>query len=258
MILKFTEFLKFKNNPKNKNQFLKEYMEYGAFPAIVNREVFKKELLNAYFEDFIYKDIVSRHQVNPQKIKELAIYLASNSSKLFSYRNVAAALNCHSNTVMDYMAYLKEIFLFEELHKFHFSLQKQYGNSKKIYCLDTGLAAAVSFKFSEDKGRILENLVYLELRRRKLEIYFHKVDQECDFLIKKELSIVAAIQVCVSLSEPRTKEREINGLLEALETYKLKKGLILTESESGIEIIEREGIQYEICIMPIVEWFLNS
>ncbi len=266
--LSFHEFLAFKSNPYislpvssiqeiELRKLFSEYMEFGAFPAVANRNVLKKELLLAYFDDFIYKDIVSRYKINAIKLKEMAIYLATNASKSFSYRNIATLLNCHINTVTDYLGYMKQAFLFEELYKFDYSLQKQFITDKKIYCLDTGLAAAVSFRFSEDKGRILENIVYCELRRLKQTIYFHKNITECDFIIKKELDIVAAIQVCVNLADPGTKQREINGLIDALQTYRLQSGLILTQDEDGCEQIMVNEVKYTIQIMPVWKWLLT-
>jgi len=267
--LSFHEFLTFKSIlieslPVSKKEqakiigFFTEYMEYGAFPAVVNRDTFKKEILLAYFEDFIYKDIVARHNVNALKVKELAIYLATNSAKLFSYRKIAMILQCHLNTVSDYLSYFKEAFLFEELHKHDFSLTKKLSHDKKIYCLDTGLAACVSFRFSEDKGRILENIVYCELRRRRHEIYFHKQNHECDFIIKQELCITQAIQVCVNLEDPETKKREMNGLLEAMQSYRLNRGVILTYMEEGEESIVLNSEKFAIKIVPVWQWLLGG
>jgi predicted AAA+ superfamily ATPase len=267
--LSFSEFLHFKSfavpslpiPQKMQSQLyalFNEYIEYGAFPAVVNREVLKKELLIAYFEDFIYKDIASRYDVNAAKIKELAIYLATNSAKNFSYRSIASTLNCHPNTIIDYLSYLKEVFLFDELYKFDYSLKKQFSNDKKAYCLDTGMAAAVSFRFSSDKGRILETIVYRELRQRKQTIYFHKQHYECDFLVKSELEISQAIQVCYSLADAETKAREINGLLEAMQCYNLHEGLILTDDEASEEKITTEsGRKVIIKIVPIWRWLLG-
>lgn len=104
-------------------------------------------------------------------------------------------------------------------------------NSNKMYIINTGLANAISFKFSEDRGRLLENLVFIELKRRGKEIYYHRQKKECDFVIKEGLDIVEAIQVTKSLEDIDTKKRELAGLIEACKTYKLKSGLILTEDE---------------------------
>jgi len=231
-----------------------EYMEYGSFPAVVTRTAFKKEILLSYFEDFIYKDIVVRHRINASKIRELAIYLATNSAKLFSYRKIAAALHCHLDTVLDYFSYLKEAFLFEEVYKYDPSLQKQMSNERKIYCLDTGLAGCVSFRFSDDKGRVLENLIYCELRRRKQEIYYHKHLLECDFVIKAELQITQAIQVCLTLEDPNTRAREFAGLLEAMQAYKLTTGLILTYDEESVETVVNNETTYVLQIIPAWKW----
>lgn len=265
--LTFHEFLRFKSfqyesvmsklKQINLLKLFSEYMEFGAFPAVVTRSVLKKELLLAYFNDFIYKDIVGRYNVDAEKIKELAIFLATNTTKSFSYRNIAKLLNCHINTVTDYIGYLKEVFLFEELYKFDYSLKSQMTHDKKIYSLDTGLAGAISFRFSEEQGRILENIVYNELRYRKQNIYFHKQKYECDFIIKKDLQISEAIQVCISLKNSETKQRELNGLLDALSTYHLQEGIILTLDEQGEEKHIFQATEFTVKIVPVWKWLLD-
>ncbi|MDE3056065.1 MAG: ATP-binding protein [Verrucomicrobiota bacterium] len=261
--LSFREFLRFKSTDglypfsthketQIKSLFL-EYMAIGSFPAVVLRPVLQKELLISYFEDFIYKDIASRHEVNAGKIRELGIYLATNCAKPFTYRGCAKALGMHPNTIMDYCSYFYEIFLFQELYKFDYSLKKQMGSDKKIYIVDTGLANAISFRFSEDQGRVLENIVFNELKRRREEIYFHKKNYECDFLLKRELHIATAIQVTKSVEDSDVKKREIRGLLEAMHTHQLSDGLILTMEEEGTEKWEDKTIK----IFPVWKWLLK-
>ncbi len=261
--LSFPEFLNFKSIEEihfpmssKKEAVIKDhfiqYLEMGAFPAVVLRPVLQKELLVNYFEDFIYKDIASRHEVNITKIKELGIYLATNSAKSFSYRGCATALGMHPQTIMDYCSYFYEIFLFSELHKFDYSLKGQIGSDKKIYIADIGLANAISFRFSEDRGRILENMVHNEFKRRQEETYFHKQKYECDFLLKKDLKIVRAIQVTKSLEDPDVRERELRGLVEAMNQYQLTEGIILTLDEEGHE--EPGGMQIQI--IPVWKWLL--
>lgn len=268
--LSFVEYLNFKSikNVKLpfsskqetavKNHYL-QFLEIGAFPAVVLRPILQKELLISYFEDFIYKDIASRHEVNIIKIRELGLYLATNSSKLFSYRGCAQALGMHPKTIGDYCSYFYEIFLFSELYKFDYSLKKQIGSEKKIYINDTGLANAISFRFSEDRGRILETVVYHELRREGHEIYFHKQKYECDFLIKEGLKIQQAIQVAKTLEDPEVKKRELNGLLEAMNIHQLKEGLILTfDDKETVEEVRENGIQKRVIIMPIWKWMIQQ
>lgn len=266
--LSFSEYLRFsgagiiklpvskEREAKAKQQF-NQYINIGAFPAIVLRPVFQRELLINYFDDFIYKDITKRHQVDSSKMKDLAIYLATHSAKNYSYRSVATALKLHPNTVNEYISYLQEIFLFDELYKFDYSLKKQYIHDKKLYMVDTGLANAVSFRFSEDLGRMLETVVFNALKRLYSEIYFHKEKYECDFIIKERLEITAALQVTVSLQNSDTAERELNGMVEAMRIYKLKIGLILTENENGEKELEIDGKKYKIIIKPIWKWLLE-
>ncbi|KKM97556.1 hypothetical protein LCGC14_1166790, partial [marine sediment metagenome] len=121
-------------------------------------------------------------------------------------------------------------------------------------CIDNGLINLVSFRFSENKGRLFENLVFLELKRDNKEIYYHKLKKECDFIIKKNLVIIEAIQVTISLNDPKTKKREFNGLIEALNEYNLKEGLIITEDQ--YEDLIMDG--YRIKIRPLWFWLLNK
>jgi len=266
--LSFEEYLHFKGikdttlpfssetEPLIKRYFM-EYFEKGAFPAVVLRSVLQKELLISYFDDFVYKDIASRYDVNSVKIKEFGIYLATNSAKPFSYRGCASALGVHPNTVLDYCSYFYEIFLFNELYKFDYSLKNQISSDKKTYIADVGLAGAISFRFSEDSGRILETLVHNELKRRNKEIYFHKQKCECDFLVKKELKISEAIQVTKTLSIPEVKKREFSGLLEAFEAYGLTAGTILTMDEEGTQEVYQGDQKAEIKIIPVWKWLLS-
>ena len=123
---------------------------------------------------------------------------------------------------------------------------------KKIYCIDNGLLNEVSFKFSEDVGKLMENLVFVELKRRRKEIHFHKRNYECDFLIEEKNKITAAIQVTRELNDGNYK-REVNGLLEALETHNLEKGLILTHDLEEEKKIKGKRVK----IVPIWKWLLE-
>ncbi len=197
---------------------------------------------------------MTRYDVNATKLKELAVFLCSHSAKEFSYRNIANTLKLHANTVIEYMSHFQEVFLFNELYRFDYSFKQQLINNKKIYALDVGLAAANAFLFSHDNGRRLENLVHNELKRRGLEIYFHRNKKECDFIVKQELEITQAIQVTYSLSDHGTREREIAGLLEALEHYHLQEGWIFTMYEEETIAVE----QYQIYVIPVWKWLINA
>jgi len=263
--LNFREFLRFKKNEvENINllsskklisikKWLKEYLDYWSFPEVVLRKSNKKELLINYFDDFIYKDIVWRYNVNSTNTKNLAFYLLSNNSKLFSYRKLASALDINFETLSDYLSYFYEIYLFTELKKFDFSYKKQLISQKKIYSLDTGFIH-LWFQFSENIWRNLENLVFIELKRKGKDIYYHKVKKECDFVVLENWKITEAIQVSYSLQDEDIKKREVKWLIDAMITYNLEEGIILTQDEE----YEIPDLEFKIKVIPIWKWLLQK
>lgn len=230
----------------------KKYMQFGAFPAVALRRVFQKELLINYFEDILYKDIMTRHNVDAKKLKNLALFLCSQSAREFSYRNMGNVLKLHLNTVTEYFNHFQEVFLFSELYRFDYSLKQQILSNKKIYAVDVGMAAANAFLFSDDIGRKLENIVYSQLKRNGHDIYFHRHLKECDFLVKEDVRITQAIQVTYSLQDHKTKQRELAGLQEAMQTYSLQEGWILTMSEEEKIFLDNHVIH----IVPLWKWLL--
>ncbi|MEA1981584.1 MAG: ATP-binding protein, partial [candidate division Zixibacteria bacterium] len=117
-----------------------------------------------------------------------------------------------------------------------------------------GILSNTSFRISEDYGRYLENLVFIELMRRGQEVYFYKGKKECDFLIKEGVNITKALQVSRTLQDEKTKKRELDGLLEALNKFGLKEGLILTEDEESSLVVEN----CKIYIQPVWQWLLEK
>ena len=109
-------------------------------------------------------------------------------------------------------------------------LKKQLINPKKVYSIDNGLSNVNSASFSADRGRMLENIVFLQLRRKYKAIFYFKEDNECDFLVKGRNKIISAIKVCYELHEDN-KKSEIDGLLNPLSEFNLENGLILTYNQ---------------------------
>ena len=156
-----------------------------------------------------------------------------------------------SSSVKSFLEYYHQSYLFFYLKKFDYSIKKQTMNSRKVYTIDQAFAARIGFNFSTNKGRILENIVFLELRRKNREIFYHSNKNECDFLIKEGLIIIAAVQVCYDLNIQNEK-REIMGLVEAMKAYELKEGMVLTmDQEKSVEI---DG--YKIKVLPVWKWLL--
>ena len=234
---------------------LKKYLEWGGFPEVFfTNDNYKRRILNQYFEDIIYKDIVDRYGTNSTKTKELGVYLLTNISNLLSMRNARNALGFGLETISDYMSYMAEAYLLYAVPIYSPSLKIQSANPKKIYCIDTGLRNAVSFKFSQDIGRIAENAVFVELKRRKREVYYWKNNVgEVDFIIKEGLRPVEAIQVCWNLDEESTRKRETKALYSAMDEFDLDRGIIITEDTETVE--EKDG--KTIFFIPMWKWFLN-
>ena len=215
-----------------------------------------------YYDLTIYRDLVERFSVrNLDFLKLLIKYLLTNISNLFSanafYRSLEKSLKSARETFLEYLSYLEEIELIFFVPLFSYSLKVQQVNPKKIYAIDNGLRNAVSFIFSQDYGRLLENLVFVELKRRGNEVYYYKGKRECDFLIKEGSKISQAIQVVENLNK-ENMEREIEGLAEAMEKFNLNQGLILTkDDEREIKVKLKKKI-VKIKTVPIWKWLLNS
>ena len=229
------------------------YMQTGGFPLVVKEN--DTELVNGYFQDILYRDIISRYRLTQvNEIKQIGLYFASNIGKLFSYSTLQSISGVKSlSSIKDYLSYYEHSYLFSYLKKFDYSVKKQIMNSKKVYTADHAFAARLGFNFSENKGRILENIVYTELLRRDCEVYYYSGNNECDFLIKKGLTIVNAIQVVDQLDRTNY-EREYRGLQEAMQTYRIPQGMLITNSIETSVIPEYEGIE----IVSVWKWLLEE
>lgn len=236
-------------------RLFRKYLESGGFPEIIR--INDLTLLEQYVKDIIYRDIIARYSIrNVREIKELVLFLASNIGTIQSYKNLKDLISVKSlSTVRNYLEALNSVFLFFCIDLFDYSVRKQIYNPSKIYCIDTALSNSISFKFSKNIGHLYENIVFLELKRNyKNEIFYWKSKdgREVDFVIKKGLKIDKAIQVCLSLSDKKVKEREINALLKAQEELGPQHLIILTEDEEGKE---NTGA-VEINIIPLWKWLL--
>jgi predicted AAA+ superfamily ATPase len=259
----FSEYLRFIGNEydlnrlssKSKSLLLKDfnnYMETGGFPLVVKEN--DTELINAYFQDILYRDIISRYRLTQvNEIKQIGLYFASNIGKLFSYSTLQNISGVKSlSSIKDYLWYYEQTYLFFYLKKFDYSVKKQIMNPKKVYTIDSAFAHRLGFHFSENKGRILENIVFLELLRRHKEVYYYAGKNECDFLVKEGLEIVEAIQVAYLL-DATNYEREYDGLDEAMQSHNIKRGLLLTNNAEEPFSTGTANIE----VIPIWKWLLN-
>ena len=232
---------------------LNQYMATGGFPLVVKEN--DTELINAYFQDILYRDIISRFRITQvSEIKQIGLYFASNIGKLFSYSTLQQISGVKSlSSIKDYLYYYEQSYLFFYLKKFDYSVKKQIMNPKKVYTIDPAFAHRLGVHFSENKGRILENIVFLELLRRRKEVYYHTGKNECDFLVKEGLDIAQAIQVVYQLDDTN-REREFLGLQEAMKTYNIQRGLLITFHIEGSFNATYDKIE----VIPIWKWLLNG
>lgn len=261
--LSFREYIAFQNQKIDMHStagkalllhLLESYIHKGGFPETVamDKEIYEKSLRD-YFEVMFYRDIIERNAVtNPLPLKLLLKKLLSNTAKEFSVHKIFNSLKSEGikiskDSLYIYVDYCEDAYLLFTISQFSETLSKQ--SRKKCYSIDTGLSSLISFAVSKDAGRLFENIIGLELKRRGNELYFYKENNECDFIIKERDAIIEAIQVCYSLDE-ENREREINGLQEAMSRFNIKQGIIITK--------EQEEEYKNIKLIPAWKWLLKE
>jgi len=245
----FSEYMVFKKLEKNEDAFL-GYLQEGGFPDYLSTS--DDELLHQLFKDIIYRDIIVRHSVrNSKTLIDIALFLLSNVSREYSLNKLKKAFNLGSvNTVSDYIQWLEDSYLLFSVPRFSWSAKSVAVNPKKVYTIDTAFARANSLIYTKDSGRLFENAVYLQLRRQYKDIYYFREKGECDFVVKENQKIVYAMQSCLEVNRDNLK-REQDGLIEALDFFDLKEGLIVTLNQE--DEFRQNG--RKIRLIPAWKWF---
>lgn len=261
----FREFLKFNKVSLEKNMeylteeraniktWLIKYIHDGGFPEYLKYG--EKDVLRRLYSDIIFRDIIVRHGIREVKaFQEISGFLMSNISNRISYNRIKDIFDLGStNTVKNFTEYLENSFLIFFVNQFSFSKGIQAASPKKVYCIDTGLRYIASFRFSEDTGRLVENMVFLELKRRGKEIYYWSGKGEVDFVIKEGLHVNELIQVCWNIYDGDKKKAELKGLIEAMDEFDLNTGLMITEDSDHEENVGEKKIKY----IPMWKWLLE-
>lgn len=247
----FKEFLKMKNKKPSVEDF-DEYLHNGGFPEYLKKK--NPEILHELLYDIIAKDIAVRFGIkNTSILNKIIIYLISNVGKEFSYNSIKRIFSIKSvQSVINYISYFENAYLIFTIPRFSYSYKQQQVNPKKVYSIDNGFSYSNSVSFSKDKGKMLENVVFLALRRKFKNIFYFKENNECDFVVKQKDKITYALQVCFDLNE-ENKKREIYGLLNALKEFELKEGLILTYNQKDNFLVDNK----KIIVKPVWEWLLE-
>ena len=246
----FQEFCVLKKLKVNTNSFSK-YLTQGGFPEAIKNE--SDEILQRLFDDILTRDIAVRHSIRDVRtLKILSLYLASNCGNLISGSKLSAQLGIKTNvTILEYLSYLEQCYLFFFVPKFNYSAKAQSVNPKKVYCIDTGMIQSVTLSSNADAGRMLENAVFIELRRRTKNIWYYSESSfECDFLYGHDSVPENAVQVCYELTS-ENREREVRGLVETCRKFPGVKPLIVTFNQK--DKISYDGMIIEA--IPAVEFF---
>lgn len=213
------------------------------------------EILMRVFNDIIIRDVAVRHGIrNISTLQQLAVWLISNTGKSVTGNSLKKIFDIgSSSSIMDYISYFSDAYLFFFVPMFSYSQKVQLVNAKKVYAVDTGLIRTNSRTFTRDEGRMLENMVFLQLRRSPCEIYYFKQKTECDFIVCVKGKPESIIQVCMDLSSENF-EREIAGIREAMDFFKIDKGLIITHSQKDKF---RFGDQ-TVTVLPFFKWAVSD
>lgn len=234
-------------------RYLNEYIQSGGIPEPIKYP--DLPLLRTLYDDVLHRDIATRYQIEEVRaLKELAFFLMSNPASPVSFNKLKDQLRLGSvNTIKNYIDYLENSWLIFTVNVYDYSVKRQQIAPKKVYSIDTGLTNAIGFSFFPNTGKLLENLVFLALRRKMKEIYYYQspTGYEVDFYLPESGQI---IQVSQNLNRPPTREREMRAIADARRSLNLAGGMILADMDS--EPVDVEGLTVEIRSLP--KWLLSQ
>lgn len=261
----FREYLQFFDQPLPKldrmtttdlarlQKSLSAYLQNGGIPDALKYP--ELGLLRTLYEDVLYRDIATRYRLEAVTvIRELAFHLMSNPAGLISFNKLKQRFQVGSvNTIKSYIGYMENSWLLFTSNVYDYSLKRQQIAPKKVYGIDTGLINAVGFGFSPNTGKLLENLVYLALRRETREIYYvsSPAGYEVDFYLPEKHQL---IQVTQNLEQPAVRERELRALQDAIQNVNARSALILADANA--DSLEIGGVP--VAIRSAAEWLLNE
>lgn len=246
----YTEYLGF-HKDKPSEISLVSYMDTGGFPEY--NKINYKELLSTLFDDIIVRDIVARYSVKDIKgLQRLAVFLFSNIGNRITASKLKQPLSVKAtSTIMTWFSYLEMAYLVFFVPRFSHSSKARLINPRKVYCIDIAMADMVTATTTKDAGRKLENIVFLHLRQHYKELFYFDENGECDFVAIKNGAAEILVQVCYKLN-PDNIDREVKGLIKAMNFFNKKEATIVTFSQSD-HITEGE---MEINVVPAYKYLL--
>ena len=241
---------------------LRGYLVAGGFPEVQGLAPhLRVAILQEYVDGVILRDVVERHGVgNVVALRRLIRRLLAHPATPFSVHRFhqdlqAQGVACGKNALHEMLGHLEDAYLVQAVDIDTRSERQRLVNPRRVYPIDTGLAQAFSASPDADRGRWLETLVFLDLRRRGHEIHYFRSEAgfETDFIARTPLGEAQAVQVTESMSQPATRERELRGLRQAMRERGLSEGTIVTLDEDD-RFTTEEGI---IQVVPAWRWLLR-
>lgn len=216
-------------------KLLKQMLTTGGFPEMLEpaNEKLYTDILSSYAKTILLQDIAPRLNIRkPKQLEELFTYLATNISAVTSYHKLSNHFSLSDKSIKEYIHAFSDAYLLFELEKFSYSTKPQHKILKKIYTIDCGIANACGFRFSPNNGKLLENTIFIDCKRRGIETYFYKTnnDLEVDFIIKHHSKTIP-LQVTWELGKKETFLRETRALSAALDELNLTQGIIISMDE---------------------------
>ena len=224
----------------------------------------KIKILQTYFDTMLLKDLAEHYKLSNMEVLRYCLKrIMSNLTKPTSIRAIhgdikSRGLRVSKDDLYEWANYACNIFMFFRVPNYSKSLQKIESSQPKYYCVDNGLRDAVLLPQSDDDGKKLENLVFLQLYRQHTpvdKVFYYQGKGECDFVVQKGIDVVQLIQVTWSMSDEETRRREINGLVEAAKATGCNNMIIITADNSEEINLENGNV---IHVLPAWEWLLSG
>ena len=237
----YNEFLEHTNQENNLASF-ENYRKLGGFPEFLDTQ--NTDVLQTLLRDILFRDIAIRYGIrNTKTLFDIALHLLSNVGKETTYNRLRKTFGIGStNSVSDYLKWLEDTYILFFLPRFSWSPKSVLVNPRKVYAIDTGFIQANTMSHSADSGRLLENMVYLYLRQKNTELFYFREKGECDFVVMEKGNCKQVLQVCEEIHSDN-KNREINGLIEAMNFFDLEEGVIYTLDQEDEFVIEGKKIK---------------
>jgi len=237
-----------------------DYLEAGGFPEVLNLDRYlRMEVLQGYIDSVILKDVIERHRVsNVIALKHLVSHVMHAPGGKFSVNKFyntlkSMAVKCTKNSLYEYLDHLIDAYLLYRVPIHSYSEKARMLNPPKIYAVDTGLLNAMTFRKSANNGPLLENLVFLHLRRNGYEAEYVNTKEGCEadfFAQHKSSGNVILVQACWDMADQNTFSRELRGLQSAMKKLAIKSGTIVTWDDEAT-------LEGNITVVPVWKWLLT-